>query len=58
MLSIRQDKLKPGTSWLDIVLTATTSAGELTDTFRIVRDEFIRNKVIAHRGAWKKYGSY
>ncbi len=56
-LSIRQDKLKPGTSWLDIVLTATTSAGELIDTFRIVRDEFIRNKVIAHRGAWKNTGS-
>lgn len=24
--------------------------------FTIVRDEFIRNKVVAHRGAWKGYG--
>jgi glycerophosphoryl diester phosphodiesterase len=56
-LSVRKDKLKQGIDWLDVVLTASTSAGEIRGTFRIVRDAFIRNKVIAHRGAWKNTGA-
>ena len=52
-LSIRPDKLKPGTEWFDITLTVKTSNGKLSKEFRIVKDEFIHNKVIAHRGAWK-----
>lgn len=38
---------------VDLALEATTRHGTARDTFRIVRDEFLRNKVIAHRGAWK-----
>ncbi|MES2730983.1 MAG: glycerophosphodiester phosphodiesterase family protein [Bacteroidota bacterium] len=56
-LSIRKEKLLPEIHWLAIVLTVKTSAGEAKGTFRIVKDEFIRNKVIAHRGAWKNTGA-
>jgi glycerophosphoryl diester phosphodiesterase len=52
-LSVKPEKLKPGASWFDVMLTVKTSSGERTETFRIVKDDFIRNKVIAHRGAWK-----
>lgn len=43
--------------WVDVVVKATTDAGVLTDTFRIVKDEFVHNSVIAHRGAWKNTGA-
>jgi len=56
-LSVRPDKLKPGNDWFDITLTVTTSNGKLSKQFRIVKDEFIHNKVIAHRGAWKNTGA-
>ena len=56
-LSVRPDKLKSGTEWFDITLTVKTSNGKLSKAFRIVKDEFIRNKVIAHRGAWKNTGA-
>lgn len=52
-LSFRPDKLKPGTEWFDITLTVKTSNSETSKTFRIVKDAFVHNKVIAHRGAWK-----
>jgi len=55
-LSILKSKTPSNTKWLDVIVKAKTSKGELTDTFRIVMDEFIRNKVIAHRGAWKNTG--
>jgi glycerophosphoryl diester phosphodiesterase len=56
-LSVRREKLPAGAGWLDLGLTVKTSAGEQTETFRIVSDKFIRNKVIAHRGAWKNTGA-
>lgn len=56
-LSILKEKIKPGTKWFDIVLIAKTTIGDVRDTFRIVNDEFIGNKVIAHRGAWKNTGA-
>jgi len=46
-------KVNADTQWMDLVLNVKTSTGNLLDTFRIVNDAFIRNKVIAHRGAWK-----
>jgi glycerophosphoryl diester phosphodiesterase len=52
-LTIRKEKLQADMQWVDILVTVATSAGKIEDTFRIVRDDFIRNKVIAHRGAWK-----
>ena len=52
-LSARLDKLKSSAAWFDITISLKTSGGNVSRNFRIVRDNFIRNKVIAHRGAWK-----
>lgn len=57
MLSITKEGSAAGALWLDVFLKVKTTNGELKDTFRIVRDQFIRNKVIAHRGAWKNTGA-
>jgi glycerophosphoryl diester phosphodiesterase len=54
---VRPEKLKAGTTYADISVTVKTTSGEETCTFRIVKDDFIRNKVIAHRGAWKNTGA-
>jgi glycerophosphoryl diester phosphodiesterase len=56
-LQILKNKLNPSQKWFDIVVTVNTSEGELKQSFRIVKDEFIKNKVIAHRGAWKNTGT-
>ncbi|HMG90466.1 MAG TPA: glycerophosphodiester phosphodiesterase family protein [Chryseolinea sp.] len=56
-LVVRPGKLQSGPAWFDITLNVKTSTGQLSRTFRIVKDDFIRNKVIAHRGAWKNTGS-
>jgi glycerophosphoryl diester phosphodiesterase len=50
-------KVLPGQWALDIVLVVKTSEGTFSAPFRVVRDEFIRNKVVAHRGAWKNTGA-
>lgn len=54
-LVVAKKKLNHGW-WFDIDLVVNTSAGSFSKSFRIVRDEFIHNKVIAHRGAWKNTG--
>lgn len=41
----------------DVVIEYQTQAGKFTDTLRVVKDQFIRNQVIAHRGAWKQRGT-
>ena len=56
-LSLKPDKLKPGHEWFNITLRVKTSSGELSKEFRIAKDNFIHNKVIAHRGAWKNTGA-
>jgi glycerophosphoryl diester phosphodiesterase len=56
-LVVQAEKLPAGVSWYDITLTAKTSSGKVTKTFRILKDDFIRNKVIAHRGVWKNTGA-
>ncbi|SIO10177.1 glycerophosphodiester phosphodiesterase [Chitinophaga niabensis] len=35
----------------------TVQSGDKRETFILVRDDFHRNKVVAHRGAWKNTGS-
>ena len=55
-LVIRRKKLKGSLPWFDVKLNVKTSAGEVSRTFRIVKDNFVRNRVIAHRGAWKNTG--
>lgn len=37
----------------EVTIIAQTSAGDASETFVILNDRFARNKVIAHRGAWK-----
>ena len=56
-LSVRPEKLKAGTTYAGLRITVKTASGEETGTFRIIKDDFIRNKVIAHRGAWKNTGA-
>jgi glycerophosphoryl diester phosphodiesterase len=56
-LSIRPEKLKAGATYADVSIIVKTTSGEETSIFRIVKDDFIRNKVIAHRGAWKNTGA-
>jgi len=43
--------------WHDVVIEANTGAGTIRDSLRVVKDAFIRNPVIAHRGAWKNTGA-
>jgi glycerophosphoryl diester phosphodiesterase len=42
---------------LHVVVNAVTASGTLKQEVIILRDQFIRNKVIAHRGAWKNTGA-
>lgn len=53
MLQLKSAGKAPKSGWRDVVLSATAGGKTISDTFRIVQDQFIRNKVIAHRGAWK-----
>ena len=55
-LIVRRDKLGSG-AWIDITVNVKTSAGPVSRKFRIVKNEFLGNKVIAHRGAWKNTGA-
>jgi glycerophosphoryl diester phosphodiesterase len=43
--------------WYDVVIRYTARGQAGRDTLRVVKDDFIRNKVIAHRGAWKNTGA-
>lgn len=42
--------------WLDLDIEYKTSQGSKVESLRVVKDEFLKNKVIAHRGAWKNTG--
>src|SRR5688572_28160620 len=56
-LVVRPDKLPSTVAWFDVTLDVRTSSGQVSKKFRIIKDDFIRNKVIAHRGAWKNTGA-
>ncbi|WP_338870563.1 glycerophosphodiester phosphodiesterase family protein [Spirosoma sp. SC4-14] len=56
-LSIRPDVAKASAPWYDLVFERKAGRSSIRDTFRIVKDEFVHNQVIAHRGAWKKLGT-
>ncbi len=56
-LIVNSRKLKDGKQWHEITLKVVSSLGEVSKQFKIVNDDFIRNKVIAHRGAWKNTGA-
>lgn len=56
-LLIRKKYIATGTKWYDLSIEAQTGSGVLEETFRIVKDDFHKNRVIAHRGAWKNTGA-
>ncbi len=56
-LTIKSDYIKPDVKWYDIDIEAKSGSSKAKESFRIVNDQFIRNKVIAHRGAWKNTGA-
>ncbi|MEJ7694055.1 glycerophosphodiester phosphodiesterase family protein [Daejeonella sp.] len=56
-LSIVEKHIKPDVKWYDLNIQAKTGSSKVTERFRIVNDQFIRNRVIAHRGAWKNTGA-
>jgi glycerophosphoryl diester phosphodiesterase len=56
-LTVRPGKLTSTAAWFDITLNVKTSTSQHSRKFRIVKDDFIHNKVIAHRGAWKNTGA-
>ena len=53
-LSISAEAARADKLWYDVVIEGKTASGAKRDTLRIVKDTFIRNQVIAHRGAWKQ----
>ncbi|RDC64234.1 Glycerophosphodiester phosphodiesterase [Adhaeribacter pallidiroseus] len=55
-LSVRKEKVNSANSPLEVVVKVKTATAEYQNSFRIVKDAFIRNKVVAHRGAWKNTG--
>ncbi|MGV3504052.1 MAG: glycerophosphodiester phosphodiesterase [Adhaeribacter sp.] len=57
-LSFRQiPAAKGANTWYDVVLKYKAKGKTRQDTLRVVQDDFIRNPVIAHRGAWKNTGA-
>jgi glycerophosphoryl diester phosphodiesterase len=55
-LVIKKGKRKKAGRY-SITITATAAEKTLTKSFTLVADDFIHNKVIAHRGAWKNTGA-
>lgn len=56
-LSISKKHINKGPKWYDLTISAESSSGLFRETFRLVKDDFNRNSVIAHRGAWKNTGA-
>lgn len=56
-LWIMERYIQPDVKWYDVTIQAKTATSKVSESFRIVNDQFIRNKVIAHRGAWKNTGA-
>jgi glycerophosphoryl diester phosphodiesterase len=56
-LYIKPENIKPEIQFYDLKINAFISSGKQEQTFRLVHDEFIKNRVIAHRGAWKNTGA-
>lgn len=54
-LSLKKNKVVTATSPMSFSIIV--QEGEVQKSFEIVKDEFIKNKVIAHRGAWKNTGA-
>jgi len=55
-LRLNRSKIKSSPDRFEIVLKATTASGVYSGDFTLVKDEFLKNSVVAHRGAWKNTG--
>lgn len=56
-LYIKEKAIKPNVAGYDVVIQMETAGGKVSNYFRIIADKFKKNKVIAHRGAWKNTGA-
>jgi glycerophosphoryl diester phosphodiesterase len=56
-LFIRKKYIETGTKWYDLTIEAETASGIVQETFRLLKDDFNKNRVVAHRGAWKNTGA-
>jgi len=56
-LSFIEKYINPDVKWFDLDIRAKTGSSKVTESFRIVNDQFLTNKVIAHRGAFKNTGA-
>lgn len=54
-LTLKKNKVITSESPMSYVVTV--KYGEKEKTFEVVKDEFIKNKVVAHRGGWKHSGA-
>lgn len=54
-LTLKKNKVITASSPMSYVITV--QYGDKEKTFEIVKDEFIKNKVVAHRGGWKHSGA-
>lgn len=52
-LILKKGALKKNPKMLNVAITVTEKGEAITQSFKLMLDEFNRNKVIAHRGAWK-----
>jgi glycerophosphoryl diester phosphodiesterase len=55
--TLKLKKLKPAVQFMEVTVTAKAGKSKLSGKFRLINDQFHRNKVIAHRGAWKNTNS-
>ncbi|WP_461079859.1 glycerophosphodiester phosphodiesterase [Spirosoma flavus] len=53
-LSIKPEAAKSSEPFYDVTIEVKNKSGAQKAEFRLVKDQFIRNQVIAHRGAWKQ----
>ena len=56
-LSIRKKYIESDIKWYDLSIEGQTGSGVVEGSFRLVKDDFNKNRVIAHRGAWKNTGA-
>jgi glycerophosphoryl diester phosphodiesterase len=57
LLRVNKGSLSGTQSRFEIVVRATLESGAASQTFIIAKDESVKNRVVAHRGAWKNTGA-
>jgi glycerophosphoryl diester phosphodiesterase len=56
-LYILKKYIGSATKWYDLTIEVQTASGKIEQNFRLVNDNFHKNRVIAHRGVWKNTGA-